>query len=253
MVLRSRPQSEATFTTRTLCLKGWAELSGLAEWISACVEWSAKVEFTSPTYARDSERMLHSRYSHKSPWTTAASTFQKRDHATEPMAASTICRGLRIRLRMPSAKHGKAMRDTAPDTGGDPKRFTAVQLAWEQVGAPEARAAYEKGRGTETKYSTNRRTSSKRFERPAARPYGRPGGSRRERYLESCANGGSGCHDRRPVRPRARAECAARDSPHASGCTRGGIDRQELSQRSGSATPCGTTCRRGLQNSKSIT
>ena len=39
-----------------------------------------------------------------------------------------------------------ALRETHPDTGGDPKRFTAVQLAWELIGTPELRAAYAPGR-----------------------------------------------------------------------------------------------------------
>jgi curved DNA-binding protein CbpA len=77
----------------------------------------------------------------------------------------------------------KALRDTHPDTGGDPKRFTAVQLAWELVGTPEARAIYDAGRGATAGFTAKPATPRK-GSRPAARSYGHPGGWRRERYLE---------------------------------------------------------------------
>ncbi|MDO7881889.1 J domain-containing protein [Salinibacterium soli] len=80
----------------------------------------------------------------------------------------------------------KALRETHPDTGGDPARFTAVQLAWERVGTVEDRAAYDAGRsGTEGHpvYTANP-TAPRQDTRPRARSYGHPGGWRRERYLE---------------------------------------------------------------------
>ena len=39
----------------------------------------------------------------------------------------------------------RALRTAHPDTGGDPARFHAVQRAWELVGTPEARAAFDRG------------------------------------------------------------------------------------------------------------
>lgn len=79
----------------------------------------------------------------------------------------------------------KAMRETHPDTGGDPKRFTAVQLAWERIGTPEARAAYDSGRreSADTPFATSP-SAPRQDTRPRARSHGHPGGWRRERYLE---------------------------------------------------------------------
>lgn len=80
----------------------------------------------------------------------------------------------------------KALRDTHPDTGGDPLRFTAVQLAWERVGTAEARAAYDAGRsrGGEQQTFTAQPGRPRQDSRPKARAYGHPGGWRRERFLE---------------------------------------------------------------------
>lgn len=79
----------------------------------------------------------------------------------------------------------KALRDTHPDTGGDPQRFTAVQLAWERVGTPEARAAYDAGRGRSGEHETFTAPAGRprQDSRPKARSYGHPGGWRRERFL----------------------------------------------------------------------
>jgi curved DNA-binding protein CbpA len=79
----------------------------------------------------------------------------------------------------------KAMRDTHPDTGGDPQKFTAVQLAWERIGTPEARAAYDAGRGRDPQHETYtaRPAGPRRDSRPNTRSYGHPGGWRRETYL----------------------------------------------------------------------
>ena len=39
------------------------------------------------------------------------------------------------------------LRQTHPDTGGDAAVFIQVQYAWELVGTPESRAAYDRGHG----------------------------------------------------------------------------------------------------------
>lgn len=80
----------------------------------------------------------------------------------------------------------KALRDTHPDTGGDPARFTAVQLAWELVGTPEDRAAYDAGRSPRQPHPTYTAnpTAPRQDTRPRARSHGHPGGWRRERYLD---------------------------------------------------------------------
>ena len=79
----------------------------------------------------------------------------------------------------------KAMRETHPDTGGDPKRFTAVQLAWERVGTPEARAIYDAGRSRSGEHQTFTAQPGRprQDSRPKARAYGHPGGWRREHFL----------------------------------------------------------------------
>lgn len=81
------------------------------------------------------------------------------------------------------------LRETHPDTGGDPQRFIAVQAAWERVGSPDARAQYDRGRtpvGEPASWApSSGRGSSDRpaSTRPTARTFGHPGGWRRERYL----------------------------------------------------------------------
>lgn len=79
----------------------------------------------------------------------------------------------------------KALRATHPDTGGDPRRFAEVQLAWERIGTPEARAAYDAGRGlaNDERSFAARPNGERRDTRPRARIHGHPGGWRRERYL----------------------------------------------------------------------
>jgi curved DNA-binding protein CbpA len=78
----------------------------------------------------------------------------------------------------------RALRETHPDTGGDPRRFTAVQLAWERVGTPEARAAYDAGSRTERHETFTASAARPRQDsRPRARTHGHPGGWRREKYL----------------------------------------------------------------------
>lgn len=83
----------------------------------------------------------------------------------------------------------RMLRETHPDTGGDPQRFIAVQAAWERIGSPDARARYDGGR-TPVGEPTTWAPSSGRgggdqpaSTRPTARTFGHPGGWRRERYL----------------------------------------------------------------------
>lgn len=80
----------------------------------------------------------------------------------------------------------KALRETHPDTGGDPQRFNAVQLAWDRVSTPARRAAYDAGRGaTQDRAAFTAQAARPRQDtRPSTRSYGHPGGWRRERYLD---------------------------------------------------------------------
>ena len=80
----------------------------------------------------------------------------------------------------------RALRETHPDTGGDPKRFTAVQLAWERVGTSEKRAAYDAGHRVSDRHDTFSAQAARPRQdtRPRARSHGHPGGWRRERYLD---------------------------------------------------------------------
>jgi hypothetical protein len=93
----------------------------------------------------------------------------------------------------------RKLRETHPDTGGAATRFHAVQHAWELIGTPEARAAFDRtGRGLRDGGSDggadgpsgSSRTWApapppKRPDaRPQARAYGHPGGWYRERYLD---------------------------------------------------------------------
>lgn len=91
----------------------------------------------------------------------------------------TLRRAYRLRLRQ-----------THPDTGGDSVQFVQVQRAWELVGTPAARAAYDRGHGfgAETVSFAPagpgwRPPSRTTDTRPKARSHGQPGGWRRERYL----------------------------------------------------------------------
>lgn len=98
----------------------------------------------------------------------------------------------------------RLLRETHPDTGGSAARFVAVQRAWERIGTPEARAAYDRGArddasgsahaagasgssatpgtgfGPATGGATPRRARSSSVR---ARSYGHPGGQEREIYL----------------------------------------------------------------------
>lgn len=90
----------------------------------------------------------------------------------------------------------RKLRETHPDTGGAAAHFHAVQHAWELIGTPEARAAYDRtGRGLHdgasgsgsggTGQTWAPAPPAKRPDaRPQARSYGHPGGWYRERYLD---------------------------------------------------------------------
>ncbi len=85
------------------------------------------------------------------------------------------------------------LRQTHPDTGGNATVFVQVQRAWELVGTPDARAAYDRGHGfgalPTAHASTNfagggwHAPAPHADTRPRARTHGQPGGWRRERYL----------------------------------------------------------------------
>jgi len=79
------------------------------------------------------------------------------------------------------------LRQSHPDVGGSAASFHAVQVAWERIGSPESRAAYDGARYPESAYSGTTR-ASRPTSRPAsngmkARMHGHPGGHSRQRYL----------------------------------------------------------------------
>ncbi len=80
----------------------------------------------------------------------------------------------------------RALRATHPDTGGDPRHFTAVQLAWERIGTPEKRAAYDAGHSVRTEHATYTAQPARPRQdtRPRSRSHGHPGGWRREKFLD---------------------------------------------------------------------
>lgn len=83
------------------------------------------------------------------------------------------------------------LRQTHPDTGGSAARFHAVQFAWERVGDPGKRAAYDRGRGAPESApdarpagpASARSRPRSNASSPRARSYGHPGGAARERFL----------------------------------------------------------------------
>lgn len=77
------------------------------------------------------------------------------------------------------------LRQTHPDTGGDAAVFIRVQRAWELVGTPEGRAAYDRshGIGVETEWGGWRAPDTRRDTRPRPKSYGEPGAWRRARYV----------------------------------------------------------------------
>lgn len=80
----------------------------------------------------------------------------------------------------------RLLRESHPDTGGSPAKFHAAQRAWELVGTPEARAAYDRGHvaaAPAPSWAAPAAARNARDSRPLARSYGHPGGWRRERFL----------------------------------------------------------------------
>jgi len=92
----------------------------------------------------------------------------------------------------------RAARETHPDLGGDAIRFRRVQVAWERIGTPAARRAYDTGSRPTSAPSAPSGSSSwrpgsgrdeyapptpRRDSRPRARSHGHPGGRSREVFL----------------------------------------------------------------------
>ena len=77
------------------------------------------------------------------------------------------------------------LRQTHPDTGGDAAVFIRVQRAWELVGTPEGRAAYDRshGIGVETEWGGWQAPTARTDTRPRPKSYGEPGAWRRARYV----------------------------------------------------------------------
>lgn len=86
----------------------------------------------------------------------------------------------------------RALRETHPDTGGDPERFAAVQGAWDRVGTPAKRRGYDAGfssrsrspHASSSSFAARGASQTHEGSRPRARTYGHPGGWRRERFLD---------------------------------------------------------------------
>ncbi|MCT9622795.1 J domain-containing protein [Curtobacterium sp. C2H10] len=96
----------------------------------------------------------------------------------------------------------RAARESHPDLGGDARRFRQVQIAWERIGTPAARRAYDAGsqRGSQQSASGPSGSSTwrsdtgrdayappaaRRDARPRARSHGHPGGRSREVFLQA--------------------------------------------------------------------
>ena len=78
------------------------------------------------------------------------------------------------------------LREAHPDTGGDAALFVRVQQAWALVGTPDARAAYDRGRGVPSSPVWTAQPAPQRRAadtRPGPRMHGIPGGYNRARYL----------------------------------------------------------------------
>lgn len=80
----------------------------------------------------------------------------------------------------------RMLRQAHPDTGGSEAQFVTVQRAWAVIGTPEARAAYDRGKGvneTPHTWAPQAPHAPRQQSRPQTRAYGHPGGYSRERYL----------------------------------------------------------------------
>ncbi len=82
----------------------------------------------------------------------------------------------------------RRLRETHPDAGGRVAEFHAVQSAWELVGTPDARAAFDarglRGSATAPPAYAPAAPRPRTDSRPQARSSGHPGGWYRERYLD---------------------------------------------------------------------
>lgn len=83
------------------------------------------------------------------------------------------------------------LRQTHPDVGGSAAKFHAVQLAWESIGSPESRLAYDRRRFDASEPGAPRDAyASPSARNPApksslkTRMHGHPGGQARLRYLD---------------------------------------------------------------------
>lgn len=86
----------------------------------------------------------------------------------------------------------RLLRHTHPDVGGTAERFHAVQAAWERIGSPESRSAYDRRRypGAEPQPAGQANAAPGAPGRSSqsglrARMHGHPGGQTRQRYLAS--------------------------------------------------------------------
>jgi len=85
------------------------------------------------------------------------------------------------------------LRQAHPDTGGSAAEFDAVQRAWQRVGTPSARYAYDSGSDSGAGNGAAARSwgqhgggasgPGRHDSRPSAKAYGHPGGWYREQYL----------------------------------------------------------------------
>jgi hypothetical protein len=84
----------------------------------------------------------------------------------------------------------KRLREAHPDTGGSSAEFDRVQQAWQRVGTPSARTAYDTGAdagsggGGSWAQSASGGARRRGDSRPNATSHGHPGGYFRERYLD---------------------------------------------------------------------
>jgi hypothetical protein len=104
------------------------------------------------------------------------------------VSASATEREIRVAYR-------RLLRRTHPDVGGSATQFHAVQIAWERIGTPAARAAYDGQRfthadqlnrdaGPAREAPSARSSAGGARSGPRARMHGHPGGVARQRYLD---------------------------------------------------------------------
>lgn len=84
----------------------------------------------------------------------------------------------------------RRLREAHPDTGGSSAEFDRVQQAWQRVGTPSARAAYDTGADSSSggggawAQSAHGGARRRGDSRPNATSHGHPGGYFREQYLD---------------------------------------------------------------------